>query len=74
MEPKITKDMVIAEILENNIEKTEEINEVLSNFGIHCVGCGASGFETLEEGVLGHGFNKEELKFLLDELNKVVSK
>ncbi|HLD98368.1 MAG TPA: iron-sulfur cluster assembly accessory protein, partial [Candidatus Nanoarchaeia archaeon] len=41
-------------------------------FGIHCVGCGASGFETLEEGVLGHGFSEEELDILVNNLNKAI--
>lgn len=71
---KITKDMPIADILESFPNKSMIISEILLDFGIHCVGCGASSFETLEEGVLGHGFTEEELNHLVIDLNKAVSK
>jgi iron-sulfur cluster assembly accessory protein len=70
---KITKDMPIAEILESFPERSMLISEILLDFGIHCVGCGASSFETLEEGVLGHGFTEEELSKLVKNLNQAVN-
>jgi iron-sulfur cluster assembly protein len=73
MEQKITKDMIIADILEDNFEKADLLSEIMMDFGIHCVGCGASGFETLEEGVLGHGFSEQDLDLLIQRLNKVIS-
>lgn len=69
----ITKDMPIAEILDSFPDKSMLISEILIDFGIHCVGCGASSFETLEEGVLGHGFTEEELNMLVHDLNKVIN-
>jgi len=70
---KITKDMVIQDILAEHPNKAMLISEILMDFGIHCAGCGASGFETLEEGVLGHGFSEEELDILIEDLNKAVN-
>jgi hybrid cluster-associated redox disulfide protein len=70
---KITKDMLIAEIFTEHPEKAEKLGEVMINFGIHCVGCGAAMFETLEDGVLSHGFSKKELDELVEKLNEVVS-
>lgn len=69
---KITKDMIISDILDAHPDKARSLSEIMMEFGIHCVGCGASGFETLEEGVLGHGFSEEELNNLIVNLNKVV--
>ncbi|MEK6890645.1 MAG: iron-sulfur cluster assembly accessory protein [Nanoarchaeota archaeon] len=69
---KITKDMVIADILSLYPNKAMLISEILMDFGVHCVGCGASGFETLEEGVLSHGFTEQELDQLVIDLNKAV--
>lgn len=69
---KITKDMPISDILVQNSEKAPEIAEVMMDFGIHCIGCGAAAFETLEQGVLGHGFSEEDLSNLLLQLNKII--
>ncbi len=69
----IHKDMPIAEVLASFPEKARLLSEILIDFGIHCVGCGAATFETLEEGVLGHGFSEEELNNLVIDLNKAVS-
>lgn len=69
----INKDMTIADVLANNPEKTRLLSEIMIEFGIHCVGCGAAAFETLEEGVLGHGFNEKQLNNLVSDLNKAIS-
>lgn len=70
---KITKDVLIAEILAENPEKAPILAETLMDFGIHCVGCGAAAFETLEQGVLGHGFSEADLDKLVEELNKIAN-
>ena len=69
---EIKKDMIIGDILAINPGKTHKIANILTDFGIHCVGCGAAGFETLEEGVLAHGYSEEELNQLVGKLNEVL--
>ena len=73
MQKLIHKDMIIGEVIEKFPEKALEISEVMSEFGIHCIGCMASGFETLKEGVLGHGFSEEELNLLIEKLNEIAN-
>lgn len=68
----ISKDTIISEILEKNPAKSKLLTEMLLDFGIHCVGCGASTFETLGQGVLGHGYTEEQLDKLVVDLNKVI--
>jgi iron-sulfur cluster assembly accessory protein len=68
----ISKNTIIAEMLESYPEKAVALSEKLMEFGVHCVGCGASTFETLEQGVLGHGYSEEELDVLVEELNKII--
>src|SRR3989344_3337576 len=70
---KITKGMIIQESLAEHTDKAMILSEILIDFGIHCVGCGASGFETLGESVLGHGFTEQELDILVKNLNKAIS-
>ena len=66
---KITKEMLIAEILAENPEKAQLLSEIMIDFGIHCVGCGAAAFETLEQGVLGHGHSEKDLNNLIKQIN-----
>lgn len=68
---KITKNMTFSEI----IEKNPDAIEILFNKGMHCIGCGIAGFETLEEGALVHGINPDKLvKEINDKLNKKAKK
>lgn len=53
----ITKDMTIGEALQAN----PNIVPVLLDAGMHCIGCPSAQGETIEEAVLVHGFDVEEL-------------
>ncbi len=66
-ENKITKEMTFSEI----VEKAPESIEILFNNGMHCIGCGMAGMETLEQGALAHGLDPEKL---VVEINKKISK
>src|SRR3989338_3186821 len=63
----ITKDMPIGEV----VERYPEAAEVLTAYGLHCVGCHVSPFETVEQGALGHGMDEATIKEMIDEANKV---
>ena len=69
----ISREMTITEILTAFPEKSLDISDAMKDFGIHCVGCGAASFETLEQGVLGHGFSEADLNKLLDSVNQIIS-
>ena len=61
---KITKDMIIKDILDVN----RELGVILRNHGMNCVGCrsGHAQHETLENATAGHNVNIDKL---LDEMN-----
>lgn len=63
----ITRDMTVGEI----VELVPDAVDVLLEYGLHCVGCGASMWETVEEGALGHGMSEDLLESLLEELNEL---
>lgn len=69
----ITKDIRIGDILMINPSKAQLASQILNDFGIHCTSCGAASFETLEQGVIGHGFSEKDLDKLLIDLNKAIS-
>ncbi len=65
---KITKDHNLAEM----IQKHPKTAEVLLDYGLHCVGCVASSYDSVEEGARIHGFSDEEIDEMLDRINEVV--
>ena len=64
----ITKDMPIGDI----VARYPQVASVVQAYGLHCVGCHVSAFETLEEGALGHGMSEEDVENMVRDMNKVV--
>ncbi|MEM4240327.1 MAG: DUF1858 domain-containing protein [Candidatus Woesearchaeota archaeon] len=62
----ITKNSKIGEV----IDACPATAEVFLKNGIHCIGCGASHFETIEQGLKVHGFTDREIEKVVAELNK----
>jgi len=56
---KVTKDMIIADIL--RLDADGGIAQILLRSGMHCVGCPSAAGETLEEAGLVHGMDAEAL-------------
>lgn len=65
--PLVSGDDLIGEI----VHRYPEAAEVLMDFGVGCAGCYISEFETLEQGILGHGFTEEEFGEVLEHLNEI---
>lgn len=49
-----------------------KVSEVLLDFGLHCVGCGAMHYDTIEAGAKIHGFTDGEIDELVIRLNEVI--
>ena len=60
---KVTKDMMICDIL----ELQPHTEEIFLSHGMNCLGCPGGSLETLEEAAEAHGVSLEKL---LGELNK----
>ncbi len=69
---KITREMTIEEIFSRFPHKSQRLAQEITNTGLHCVGCQAATWETLEAGMLGHGFAEEEIDKLVDRLNSIL--
>lgn len=61
----ITADMPISDIL----ELVPDSVELMLGVGLHCIGCGANSLETLEQGMLGHGFPDDVVEQLVQDIN-----
>ena len=70
---KITKNTIIKEIFLNFPEKSDELANILTEAGVLCVGCCASAWETLEEGLSSHGIKEKDLKEIINKLNETIA-
>jgi len=68
-EIKITKEMNLGEV----VFKYPEAAEVLTDYGLSCVGCFASSFDTIEQGAKIHELSDEELEEMLERINEVIN-
>ncbi len=64
--------MTISDILGKWPEKSQKLAQEMTNAGLHCVGCGAATWETLEAGMLGHGMENSEIESLMNSLNEIL--
>jgi hypothetical protein len=62
---EITPDMIIGDV----VLAFPETLPVLQNIGIHCIGCYAATFESIQEGVTKHGLDPKKV---CKELNKAI--
>lgn len=65
----VTKDMVIADVL----KKYPDVAVIMLEHGLHCVGCHANVFDTIEAGCKVHGLDDETVESMVTEINKFVA-
>ena len=65
---QITEDMIIQEI----VEKHPSVATIFTGYGLHCVGCGAAGMESLGDGARGHGMDQEMINMMIRDANAIV--
>ena len=59
----ITKDMIIAEVLNEN----QELVPIFMNSGLHCLGCAMAHGETIEQAWAVHGVDCDQLVNALND-------
>lgn len=70
---KIHSQMTIEQILGMFPNKAQKLSQEITNAGLHCVGCGAATWETLEQGMKSHGKTDEQINTLASRLNKLLN-
>lgn len=71
-ERKITRQMTIEEILGMFPYKAQRLSQEITNAGLHCVGCHAAVWETLEAGMYTHGKTDAQIDELVRRLNALL--
>ncbi len=64
----ISKDSILGDV----VQRYPETAEIMLEYGLHCVGCFANQFDTVEQGALLHGMDEEEIEEMLDRVNEAV--
>lgn len=72
MKETIHRQMTIEEIFKKFPGKGQKLAQEMTNAGLHCVGCSAATWETLEAGMQGHGMTEEEVDALTQKLNRIL--
>jgi len=62
----ITRKTVIAEA----VEKNPKAADIMIKYGLHCVGCHISPYETIEQGAMAHGISGKDIDKMVGEMNK----
>ena len=53
--------------------KWPQTAQIFKDYGLHCVGCAAAGFDTIEMGAKIHQLSDEEINEMVKEVNRVAS-
>lgn len=61
---KVTKEMLIGEALQVDMEK---IAPILMDMGMHCLGCPASQAESIADACMVHGVDADEIVAKINE-------
>ena len=69
---QIDRQMTISEIFSNFPHKSQKLAQLMQARGLQCVGCNAAVWETLEAGMLSHGFKDEEIDTMVQDLNRIL--
>ena len=67
---KVTGEMIIGDV----VAAFPQAAPIMLSYGLHCVGCHANAFDTVEDGARGHGMPDEEIAQMIDEINAAINK
>lgn len=68
----INRQMTIEQILSLFPFKAQKLAQEITRAGLHCVGCHAATWETLEAGMMGHGMGDDQINELVNRLNALL--
>ena len=66
----IDKKTLIKQLLQDHPETAE----ILMAYGLQCVNCHFSEFDTLEDAAKIHGLGDEDIKMIIKDVNKTINK
>lgn len=66
--PHVTKDTLLGDV----VAAHPKAAFVMLQYGLHCIGCHVSVYETIEQGCMGHGMPKEVMEEMIADVNAFI--
>jgi hybrid cluster-associated redox disulfide protein len=66
---KITQKTNLLKLIREHPQLAQTLTE---KYGLHCLGCMAAAFETLEQGAKAHGMKEREIVKMVKDLNNQI--
>ncbi len=66
---KVVKEMNISQA----VAEYPEIAEIMMGYGLHCIGCHVSAYESIEQGAKSHGMDDKKIDEMLIEINNAIN-
>lgn len=54
------------------VTRYPEVADIMLEWGLHCVGCFANSFDTIEAGAQIHGLDEDDIQEMLSEINTCI--
>lgn len=64
----VTKDSNLGDL----VKSYPQAAQVLLDYGLHCVGCFANAFDTIEMGARVHGMTDDEVEEMIGKVNETI--
>jgi hybrid cluster-associated redox disulfide protein len=61
-------------ILMNVVLESQRTAELLTEYGLHCIGCSFNEMDTVETGARVHGMTDQEIEDMIKEINEQLKK
>ncbi|MEM4336661.1 MAG: DUF1858 domain-containing protein [Candidatus Woesearchaeota archaeon] len=61
----VTRKTIIAEA----VQKNKNAAKIMYKYGLHCIGCHISPYETIENGARMHGIAEKDIDNMIKEIN-----
>jgi len=65
---RVMRDMMIGEA----VQMHEAVAKIMFEYGLHCIGCAVSPYETIEQGCRGHGMDDKKIDEMIEKINKAI--
>ena len=65
---KITREMKIGDA----VKVHPEVAKIMFEYGLHCIGCAISPFESVEDGAKSHGMDDAKINEMVEKINKAI--
>lgn len=67
-QPKVVKTDNLATLLQQH----PDVEEILLDYGLHCVGCALNAFDSIEDGAKIHHMDDEEIDEMVERINEFI--